>query len=132
MDTATHPTTTSELIAPVDLGSSHCPASRGGRRRRERTLRTVTRRVTVPLEAVVVSGMPALLVTGSFEIALADHDIAAPSAPIVLAAPADALRPVNSGVAPAGLRSVGAVRFSSVGARRRSGHSRYGSSVTNW
>ncbi len=85
LDTATHPTTTFELTEPVDLGAippvgEQVSATAVG----ELTLHGVTRPVTVPLEAVVLSGASALLVTGSFEIDLADHDIVAPSAPIVV------------------------------------------------
>jgi polyisoprenoid-binding protein YceI len=85
LDTATHPTTTFELTGPVDLGAipllgEPVSVTANG----ELTLHGVTRPVTVPLDAVVLSGVSALLVTGSFEIDLADHDIVAPSAPIVV------------------------------------------------
>jgi polyisoprenoid-binding protein YceI len=85
LDTATHPTTTFELTEPVELGDLAPPGepvsvTAVG----ELTLHGVTREVSVPLDAVVLSGASALLVTGSFEIVLADHDIVAPSAPIVV------------------------------------------------
>jgi hypothetical protein len=85
LDTATHPTTTFELTEPVDLGTippvgEPVSVTAVG----ELTLHGVTRPVTVPLDAVVLSGVSALLVTGSFEIELADYDIVAPSAPIVV------------------------------------------------
>jgi polyisoprenoid-binding protein YceI len=85
LDTATHPTTTFELTEPVDLGTIPPPGepvsvTANG----ELTLHGITRPVTVLLDAVVLSGVSALLVTGSFEIDLADHEIVAPSAPIVV------------------------------------------------
>jgi polyisoprenoid-binding protein YceI len=85
LDTATHPTTTFELTEPVDLGElppvgEPVSVTAVG----ELTLHGVTRPVTVPLDAVVLSGVSALLVTGSFEIELAEYDIVAPSAPIVV------------------------------------------------
>jgi polyisoprenoid-binding protein YceI len=85
LDTANHPTTTFELTEPVDLGAIPPPGgpvsvTAAG----ELTLHGVTRPVTVVLDAVVLSGAPALLVTGSFEIDLAEYDIVAPSAPIVV------------------------------------------------
>jgi polyisoprenoid-binding protein YceI len=85
LDTGTHPTTTFELTEPVDLGAippvgEPVSVMAVG----QLTLHGVTRPVTVPLDAVVLSGVSALLVTGSFEIALADYDIVAPSAPIVV------------------------------------------------
>ena len=85
LDTATYPTTTFELTEPADLGAipsagEPVAVTAAG----ELTLHGVTRPVSVPLEAVVLPGTSALLVTGSFEIVLADHDIVAPSAPIVV------------------------------------------------
>jgi polyisoprenoid-binding protein YceI len=85
LDTETHPTTTFELTEPVDLGElppvgEPVSVTAVG----ELTLHGVTRPVTVPLDAVVLSGVSALLVTGSFEIELAEYDIVAPSAPIVV------------------------------------------------
>jgi polyisoprenoid-binding protein YceI len=85
LDTATHPTATFELTEPVDLGAippSGQPAAVTAPG--ELTLHGVTHPVTATLEAVVLSGVSALLVTGSFDVALADHDIVAPSAPIVV------------------------------------------------
>lgn len=85
LDTATYPTTTFELTEPADLGEippagEPVAVTAAG----ELTLHGVTRPVSVPLEAVLLPGTSALLVTGSFEIELADHDIVAPSAPIVV------------------------------------------------
>jgi polyisoprenoid-binding protein YceI len=85
LDTATHPTATFELTEPVDLGTippvgEPVSVTASG----EFTLHGITRPVTVALDAVVLSGVSALLVTGSFDVELADHGIVAPSAPIVV------------------------------------------------
>jgi polyisoprenoid-binding protein YceI len=85
LDTATHPTATFELTEPVDLGTippvgELVSVTASG----EFTLHGITQPVTVALDAVVLSGVSALLVTGSFDVELADHDIVAPSAPIVV------------------------------------------------
>jgi polyisoprenoid-binding protein YceI len=79
-----HAETTFTLTEPIDLGAvpavgATVAATAVG----DLTVNGVTNQVAVPLEAVL-AGDGTLVVTGSFEVALTDHDIDAPSAPIVL------------------------------------------------
>ncbi len=80
------PLATFTLAAPVDLGAEPQPgdtvaATAVG----DLTVNGVTQRVEVPLEAALsTSGL--LVVTGSLDVTLADFDVSAPSAPIVLGA----------------------------------------------
>jgi polyisoprenoid-binding protein YceI len=73
------------LSAPIPLGAG---AATGAPQRAtasgEFTLHGVTRSVEVPIEAQLVDGT--VVVVGSFEVALADYDLAVPSAPIVISA----------------------------------------------
>jgi polyisoprenoid-binding protein YceI len=73
------------LSAPIPLGAE---AATGAPQRAtasgEFTLHGVTRSVEVPIEAQLVDGT--VVVVGSFEVALADYDLAVPSAPIVISA----------------------------------------------
>lgn len=85
LNTATHPTTTFTLTEPVELGTDPVVGepitveARG-----ELTLNGVTQPVTATLDAVLLSVVAGLLVTGSFPLTLADHDLVAPSAPVVV------------------------------------------------
>lgn len=84
LDTDTHPTTTFALTEAVDLGAEPTPGdtvrvSAAG----ELTLHGVTQPTLADIEAVLLD-TGRLLVTGSFEVVLSDHDIVAPSAPIVV------------------------------------------------
>jgi polyisoprenoid-binding protein YceI len=85
MNTDTHPTSTFELTEPVDLGTEPVPDDRltldaAG----ELTLNGVTQPVSASIEAILLGSDDRLLVTGSFEVLLSDHDLVAPSAPIVV------------------------------------------------
>jgi len=85
MNTGTHPTSTFELTEPIDLGTEPVPDDRleidaAG----ELTLNGVTQPVTATIEGILLGAGDRLLVTGSFEVRLADHDLEAPSAPIVV------------------------------------------------
>lgn len=85
LNTGTHPTTTFTLTEPVDLGADPVvgePVSVEAAG--ELTLNGVTQPVTVTLDAVLLDGVAGLLITGSFPISLADHDLVAPSAPVVV------------------------------------------------
>ena len=85
MNTATHPTSTFELTEPVDLGAVPVPDDRlGVDATGELTLNGVTRPVTAAIDAVLLGTGDRLLVTGSFEVLLSDHDLVAPSASIVV------------------------------------------------
>ena len=85
MNTDTHPTSTFELTEPVEFGTEPVPDGRltldaTG----ELTLNGVTQPVTADIEAILLGSGDRLLVTGSFEVLLSDHDLVAPSAPIVV------------------------------------------------
>jgi len=85
LNTGTHPTTTFTLTEPVDLGAAPVvdeaiTVEASG----ELTLNGVTQPVTATLDAVLLDGVAGLLVTGSFPLTLADHDLVAPSAPVVV------------------------------------------------
>ena len=85
MNTDTHPTSTFELTEPVELGTEPVPDDRltldaAG----ELTLNGVTQPVSAAIEAILLGSDDRLLVTGSFEVLLSDHDLVAPSAPIVV------------------------------------------------
>jgi polyisoprenoid-binding protein YceI len=85
LNTTTHPTTTFMLTGPVELGTDPVigePLSVEATG--ELTLNGVTQPVTATLEAVLLDGAAGLLVTGSFPLTLADHDLVAPSAPVVV------------------------------------------------
>jgi polyisoprenoid-binding protein YceI len=85
LNTSTFPTTTFELTEPVDLGTDPVvgePVSVEAAG--ELTLNGVTQPVTVTLDAVLLDGVAGLLITGSFPLSLADHDLVAPSAPVVV------------------------------------------------
>jgi polyisoprenoid-binding protein YceI len=85
LNTATHPTTTFTLTEPVDLGTDPVVGQTiTVEARGELTLNGVTQPVTATLDAVLLDGVAGLLVTGSFPLTLADHDLVAPSAPIVV------------------------------------------------
>ncbi len=78
------PLTTFTLTAPIDLGAeptvgATITATAIG----DLTIAGVTRTVEVPLEAAL-SSSGLLVVTGSFDVALADHDIEKPSSTAVL------------------------------------------------
>ena len=78
------PLTTFTLSAPVDLGAEPQPADTvTATAVGELTVNGVTQQVEVPLEAALsTSGL--LVVTGSLDVTLADFEVSAPSAPIVL------------------------------------------------
>jgi polyisoprenoid-binding protein YceI len=85
MNTATHPTSTFELTSPIALGTEPAPDERlqvdaTG----ELTLNGVTQPVTVRIEAILLGTGDRLLVTGRFDVLLSDHELVAPSAPIVV------------------------------------------------
>jgi polyisoprenoid-binding protein YceI len=85
LNTGTHPTTTFTLTEPVELGTvpvvgEPITVEANG----ELTLNGVTQPVTATLDAVLLDGVAGLLVTGSFPLTLADHDLVAPSAPVVV------------------------------------------------
>lgn len=85
LNTATSPTTTFTLTEPVDLGTDPVvgePVSVEATG--ELALNGVTQPVTLTLDAVLLDGVAGLLVTGSFPLTLADHDLVAPSAPVVV------------------------------------------------
>ncbi|HSK23259.1 MAG TPA: YceI family protein [Egicoccus sp.] len=79
----THPMASFVLTDPVELGALPAEgetvqiAAEG-----ELTVNGVSRPVTVPLDAAVSDGV--LVVTGSFPIVFADHDVTPPSAPVVV------------------------------------------------
>jgi polyisoprenoid-binding protein YceI len=84
LDTSTHPTATFTLTEVVELNEvPPLGESRAAQAVGELTLRGVTRPVTVPVEAVRLTG-DTLLVTGSVEVVLDDFGITVPSAPIVV------------------------------------------------
>jgi polyisoprenoid-binding protein YceI len=80
---ATNPTATFRLTEAVDLGVQPAEGETvevegvG-----DLTVNGVTRTVAVPLQAAVTDGV--LVVTGSFPIVFADHDVTPPSAPVVV------------------------------------------------
>ncbi|MFP4235152.1 MAG: YceI family protein, partial [Nitriliruptoraceae bacterium] len=85
LNTTEQPTTGFALTEPADLGALPAvgePISVDVRG--ELTLNGVTQPVATTLEAVLLDGLAGLLVTGSFPLTLADHDLVAPSAPIVV------------------------------------------------
>jgi polyisoprenoid-binding protein YceI len=85
LNTTTNPTTTFTLTEPVDLGTDPVvgePISVEATG--ELTLNGVTQPVTATLDAVLLDGAAGLLVAGSFPLTLADHDLVAPSAPVVV------------------------------------------------
>lgn len=85
LNTATHPTTTFTLTEPVDLGTDPVVGETVSvEATGEVTLNGVSQPVTVELDAVLLSGVAGLLITGSFPLTLANHDLVAPSAPIVV------------------------------------------------
>ncbi|TVP71306.1 MAG: YceI family protein [Nitriliruptor sp.] len=85
MNTDTHATATFELTEPVDLGTEPVPDDRlGVDATGELTLNGVTQPVTATIEGILLGAGDRLLVTGSFEVLLSDHDLVAPSAPIVV------------------------------------------------
>lgn len=78
-----HPTARFELTDPVDLGTLPAEGETiAVDATGELTVNGVTQPVTVPLHAAVTDGV--LVVTGSFPIVFADHDVTAPSAPVVV------------------------------------------------
>lgn len=82
IETNDFPTATFSLTEPIDLGDvpaegTAVTVDAVG----DLTIHGVTRSVTIPLEASQSSGV--VLVTGEIEVALADYDIATPSAPRV-------------------------------------------------
>lgn len=73
-----------ELTAPIELDAPPAPGDTvSADATGDLTVNGVTREVTVPLEASL-SDSGTLVVTSSFDVSLADHDVEAPSAPIVL------------------------------------------------
>lgn len=83
LGTDANPTATFVLTEPVDLGAlptADDPASvvASG----DLTINGVTNPVDVPLEVVVADDVA--VVTGAFDVTLADYEVSAPSAPIVL------------------------------------------------
>ncbi|MFU8839213.1 MAG: YceI family protein [Nitriliruptoraceae bacterium] len=85
LNTGVHPTTTFTLTEAVDLGTTPVVGEAiSVEAVGELTLNGVTQPVTVALDAVLLDGVAGLLVTGSFPLTLADHDLTAPSAPIVV------------------------------------------------
>lgn len=84
LDTGTHPTAAFVLTEPVELGAlptADQPAETTATG--ELTVNGVTKTVDVPLQiAVTVDDIA--VVTGSFDVALADYDVKPPTAPIVL------------------------------------------------
>lgn len=85
LNTSTHPATTFVLAEPVDLGTDPVvgePISVEATG--ELTLNGVTQPVTANLDAVLLDGVAGLLVAGSFPLTLSDHDLVAPSAPVVV------------------------------------------------
>lgn len=83
LETSQHPTATFTLTAPVDLdevtGGETLAVDATG----DLTVHGVTQPVTVPLEAVWTED-DVIVVTGSVAIALSDHEVTAPTAPIVV------------------------------------------------
>lgn len=83
LETATFPSATFTLTAPIELsealteGALYSVVATG-----DLTIHGVTRAVELPLEAQYTNGM--LVVVGSLEIALADFEISQPSAPAVV------------------------------------------------
>lgn len=85
MNTDTHPASTFELTESIDLGTEPVPDDRlGVDANGELTLNGVTQPVMATIEAILLGAGDRLLVTGSFEVLLSDHDLVAPSAPIVV------------------------------------------------
>jgi polyisoprenoid-binding protein YceI len=85
LNTGVHPTTTFTLTEAVDLGTTPVVGEAiSVEAVGELTLNGVTQPVTAALDAVLLDGVAGLLVTGSFPLTLADHDLVAPSAPIVV------------------------------------------------
>ncbi len=85
MDTETFPTATFALTEPIELGTEPVPGETiAVEAAGELTLSGDTRPVTAAIEAVLLDGADQLLVTGTFEVLLADFGIDAPSAPIVV------------------------------------------------
>jgi polyisoprenoid-binding protein YceI len=85
LDTATHPTATFVMGAPVDLGEA---ATAGEpvtvEAAGELTIKGVTQSVTFPLEAQYVGDT--IVVVGQLEVVFADYGVSVPTAPIVLSA----------------------------------------------
>ena len=85
LGTATSPTATFVLTAPVELGAD---AASGGIVTVEAigdlTIHGVTQQVTIPLQAQLVDGT--IVIVGSTEITFADYGVTVPEAPIVLSA----------------------------------------------
>jgi polyisoprenoid-binding protein YceI len=84
LETGTYPTATFELREPIELGEppdagQTVSATANG----VFTLHGVSRDVEVPLDAVLADP-DTLIVTGSLPVTLSDHDVTAPSAPIVV------------------------------------------------
>ena len=84
MNTAEFPTTTFELTAPIELGAPVVGETIAVEAAGELTLSGVTQPVTATMEAVLLDRAEQLLVTGTFEVLLADFGIEAPSASIVV------------------------------------------------
>lgn len=83
LDTDAHPTAAFTLTDPVELDAlptadEPVEVTAPG----ELTINGVTNAVEVPLQVAVVDGVA--VVTASFDVAFADYDVAAPTAPIVL------------------------------------------------
>jgi polyisoprenoid-binding protein YceI len=84
LDTGAHPEATFTLSEPIALDEvPPVGAVRAVDATGELTIGGVTRPVTVPLEAVLLTA-DTMLVTGSVEIVLDDFGIVVPSAPIVV------------------------------------------------
>lgn len=82
LETETFPTATFRLTQPIVLDAIPEPGSEVNVEAvGELTIHGVTREATIPLAASQQSGL--ILAVGQVEVALADHDIATPSAPRV-------------------------------------------------
>lgn len=85
LNTSTEPTTSFTLTEPAELGTDPVVGEPiAVEVTGELTLNGVTQPVTASLEAVLLDGAADLLLTGSFPLTLADHDLVAPSAPVVV------------------------------------------------
>ena len=82
LETSDFPEATFSLAEPIDVGVIPSgPAILEVTAVGDLTIHGVTQRVDFPLQAQLVSG--SIVVTGQLQIALADYDISAPTAPIV-------------------------------------------------
>ena len=83
LETDLFPEATFELTEPVDLGTTPVRDSTiAVQATGDLTIHGVSREVTVPLEAVWTDDL--VVVTGSLDVVLADHEVTPPSAPMVV------------------------------------------------